>query len=150
VRKSAQVVLTVAVLALVVGRSVVAAQEAGPPDSARAQIRQTLRAFYFNLAHGDWEALTADILAAKVVAHRVPPSNSLYVEQNPLACGLRTGPQLDSSTIVLVGDWAEVFVPRCGMTLAGGDEFRMIYFQERWRLVGIHLFEEPLNLSTQH
>jgi hypothetical protein len=49
----------------------------------------------------------------------------------------------------VAGDWAEVFVPRCGVALAGGDEFRMIHFEQRWRLVAIHLFEEPLNLSTE-
>jgi hypothetical protein len=42
-------------------------------DTTRAQIQRTLRAFYFNLAHDDWEALTADILPAKVVAHRSAP-----------------------------------------------------------------------------
>ena len=125
------------------------AQHQAPNDSARAQISRTLRAFYFNLAHGDWEALTADILAAKVVAHRVPPSELFSVDHATPSCGARTGPQLDNSTVALAGDWAEVFVPRCGVTLAGGDEFRLIYFEQRWRLVGIHLFEEPLNLSTE-
>ena len=147
-KKVTRVVLTTAVLALSVGRPALA-QATAATDSARMQIGQTLRAFYFNLAHGDWEALTADILAAKVVAHRVPPSDALSVEHATPSCGLRTGPQLDYSTVALAGDWAEVFVPRCGVTLAGGDEFRMIYFEQRWRLVGIHLFEEPLNLSTE-
>src|SRR5688572_12381874 len=56
------------------------------PDSARAQIRSTLRAFYFNLAHQNWEALTADILAAKVVAHRpVPESLVIGATRHPAA-----------------------------------------------------------------
>jgi hypothetical protein len=125
------------------------AQQPLSDDSARTQIRQTLRAFYFNLSHHDWDAVTADILAAKVVAHRVPPSALLSAERVTPACGARTGPQLDYSTIAVAGEWAEVFVPRCGVALAGGDEFRMIHFEQRWRLLGIHLFEEPLNLSTE-
>jgi hypothetical protein len=52
--------------ALGVYASTAAAQQSERLDSARAQIHTTLRAFYFNLAHQDWEALTADILAAKV------------------------------------------------------------------------------------
>ena len=43
-------------------------------DSAQAHVRTTLHAFYFNLAHRDWEALTADILPAKIVAHRPAPA----------------------------------------------------------------------------
>jgi hypothetical protein len=32
-------------------------------DSPRAELRTALRAFYFNLAHRDWEALAAQILS---------------------------------------------------------------------------------------
>jgi len=52
---------------LVVSTAGAAAQ--GPPvqvDSSRAQIHTSLRAFYFSLAHRDWEALTADVLPAKM------------------------------------------------------------------------------------
>jgi hypothetical protein len=139
--------LTVA-LTMLASRSI-AAQDLAPGDSAQAQIRQTLRAFYFNLAHGDWEALTADILAAKVVAHRSPPAAQLSLNAGTPVCGNQNGPQVDQAAMALAEDWVEVFVPRCGAVPAGGDEFRMIHFEERWRFVAIHLFEElPLNFST--
>ncbi len=140
------VCLTIALTML--GSRSIAAQHSPTADSAQAQIRQTLRAFYFNLAHGDWEALTDDILAAKVVAHRSPPAAKLSLNADQPVCGNQNGPQVDQAAMVLVEDWAEVFVPRCGAALVGGDEFRMIHFEERWRFVAIHLFEQPLNFST--
>jgi hypothetical protein len=142
-----RVVLLTVALTMLASRSI-AAQHLPTGDSAQAQIRQTLRAFYFHLAHGDWEALTADILAAKVVAHRSPPTAKLSLNADTPVCTNQSGPQVDQAAMVLVEDWAEVFVPRCGAALAGGDEFRMIHFEERWRFVAIHLFEEPLNFST--
>jgi hypothetical protein len=126
------------------------------PDSARAQIHTSLRAFYFNLAHQDWEALTADILAAKVVAHRPAPEALVLAAASagpsargdePAACSSNQA-LVDQATITLDGDWAEVSVPRCTATLAGADEFRLIHFEERWRFVYIDLYEEPVNVST--
>jgi hypothetical protein len=125
-----------------------AGQKPAAADSLQAQISQTLRAFYFNLAHGDWEAVTADILAAKVVAHRSSPSVRLPSGDQAASCAGLQGPQIEQASITFVGDWADVFVPRCGRDLAGGDQFRMIRFEERWRFVAIHLFEEPLNFSA--
>jgi hypothetical protein len=142
----ARVVLMTMALAMPASRPMVA-QESASDDSVQGQIRQTLRAFYFNLARGDWEALTADILAAKVVAHRSPPA-AMAIGGQAAGCAGRSGPQIEQAAIALVEDWAEVLVPRCGAALAGGDQFRMIRFEQRWRLVGIHLFEEPLNFST--
>src|SRR5688572_972992 len=49
------------------------AQQHSGPDTPRVEIRTILRSYYFNLAHHDWEALTAGILAAKIVAHRPAP-----------------------------------------------------------------------------
>jgi hypothetical protein len=73
---------------LVVSTSTAAAQRSEPRlDSARAQIHTSLRAFYFNLAHQDWEALTADILAAKVVAHR-PAPDAMVIAAADRASGL--------------------------------------------------------------
>jgi|GEM_PF-1448166 len=142
-----RVVLLTVGLTMLASRSI-AAQHWATGDSSQAQIRQTLRAFYFNLAHGDWEALTADILAAKIVAHRSPPAAKLSLSPDPPVCANRNGPQVDQAAMALAEDWAEVFVPRCGAALAGGDEFRMIHFEERWRFVAIHLFEQSLNFST--
>jgi hypothetical protein len=130
------------------------------PDSARAQIHTSLRAFYFNLAHQDWEALTADILAAKVVAHRPAPAALVVAASSPAraalwseskhraACSSSTTALVDRAVMMLDGDWAEVSVPRCGTVAGGADEFRLIHFEERWRIVYIDLFQEPLNVST--
>ena len=147
------------VLALMLGAwtaSATAQQSPIQPDSARAQIQTSLRAFYFNLAHQDWEALTADILAAKVVAHRPAPealvlaatsAGSSSLVDEPAACPA-SGPALvDQAVITLDGSWAEVSVPRCTAALVGADEFRLIHFEERWRFVYIDLYEEPVNLS---
>jgi hypothetical protein len=56
---------------------------------------------------------------------------------------------LDQATILLEGDWAEVSVPRCTAASAGLDEFRLINFEERWRIVFIELFPEPMNVSAE-
>ena len=131
------------------------------PDSARAQIHTRLRAFYFNLAHQDWEALTADILAAKVVAHRPAPAALVAAAASPsrevrgsasyhrAACSSRATPLVDQSVMLLHGDWAEVSVPRCGTVGGGEDEFRLIHFEQRWRIVSINLFQERRSVSTE-
>jgi hypothetical protein len=121
-------------------------------DTTRAQIQRTLRAFYFNLAHDDWEALTADILPAKVVAHRSAPE-ALEVAARPAAdapaeCATPATPSIDSAIITLDGDWAQVSVPRCTEP-RGADEFRLIRFQRRWRFVHIDLLHQPLLLSSE-
>lgn len=139
------------VLALVLSAwtaGVTAQQAPIQPDSARAQIHTSLRAFYFNLAHQDWEALTADILAAKVVAHRPAPQamvlaaasagGSSRTDESP-ACSSKQ-PLVDQATITLDREWAEVSVPHC-TALAGADEFRLIHFEERWRFVYIDLYD---------
>ena len=129
-------------------------------DSARAHIHSTLRAFYFNLAHQDWTALSADILPAKVVAHRPAPETLMVAAASPgrtaglspaadepVACSSNATVLVDQATITLDGDWAEVSVPRCSAP-AGADEFRLIHFEERWRFVYIDLFEESVNVAT--
>jgi hypothetical protein len=50
---------------------------------------------------------------------------------------------IDEATIGLDGDWAEVSVPRCDGASAGVDEFRMLYFEQRWRFIYTDLFEAP-------
>ncbi len=123
-------------------------------DSTRAQLRTTLRAFYFSLAHRDWETLTADILPAKVVAHRPAPealvmaarlperlakaAGSAPPADAPRACPSSAAALVDQARITLDGDWAEVSVPNCGGT-TGADEFRFIHFEGRWRIVYIEL-----------
>jgi hypothetical protein len=117
------------------------------PDSIQAQIHRTLRAFYFNLAHHDWEALTADILAAKVVAHR-PAPEILVPTAAPAKCSSTAAAMVDQAGIMLEGDWAEATVPRCTAASAGFDEFRLINFEQRWRIVHIELFQDPMNVSA--
>src|SRR5215212_7205695 len=144
-----RVLLLVALSGMATG--IATAQESSvSSDSVRVQIQTRLRAFYFNLAHHDWEALTADILAAKVVAHRPPPDALLVaaLSRKPIACSSGPGRFIENARIMLDGDWAEVSVPRCTSTLAGSDEFRFIHFEARWRLVYIRLFEESLIVSA--
>ena len=142
-----------------------AQQSPAAADSGRAEIHTRLRAFYFNLAHRDWDALTADILAAKVVAHRPAPDALLAVAGLPRhepqgrgagsspastggPCSSAASATVDQATITFEGDWAEVSLPRCFSGLAGADEFRLIRFEERWRFVYIDLFQESVNFSA--
>ena len=50
---------------------------------------------------------------------------------------------VDEAAIWLDGDWAEVSVPRCSGASSGLDEFRMLYFEERWRFIYTDLFKTP-------
>jgi hypothetical protein len=117
-------------------------------DSARAQIHTTLRAFYFNLAHRDWEALAADILSAKVMASHPAPASLLELERHPVPaegvgdCSSGAASRIEKATITLDGDWAEASVPHCPPT-AAADEFRLVRFERRWRIIYIELRQEP-------
>jgi hypothetical protein len=95
--------------ALAVYASTAAAQQSERFDSTRAQIHTTLRAFYFNLAHQDWEALTADILAAKVVAHRPAPDAMIRAAADHT---LRLSPAADDGARC---SKARRFSARCGL-----------------------------------
>jgi hypothetical protein len=143
------VVLLMALFGAPVG--IATAQEScGPSDSLRAEIHTRLRAFYSNLARKDWDALTADILAAKVVAHR-PAPDGLRAAANArsrVSCSMHRGPAVEQAAIFVEGDWADVSVPHCMATPAGSDQFRFIHFEARWRLVYIELFEEPVTVSA--
>ena len=55
---------------------------------------------------------------------------------------------IDQADIQLDADWAEVSVPRCRGGSAGTDEFRLLYFEERWRFIYTDLFEAPTNVSA--
>jgi hypothetical protein len=151
------VLLLVAALAAPTGTAT-GQQSSVQLDSARAQIHRTLRRFYFSLAHQDWEALTADILAAKVVAHRPPPKALMSAADREEASSLATDRRVGCSsgepaligemTIVLEGEWAQVSATRCTAALSGRDQFRLIHFEDRWRFVYIDLFDDPLNVSA--
>ena len=131
-----------------------AATLAGLPVTAGAQksaaadtagINTTLRAFYFNLAHRDWEAIASQVLPAKVAAHRPPPEAMVAAAASTegmaaVACD-STG-ALAGARISVIADWAEVSVPRCLSAAPGAaDELRLIRFEERWRIVYIDVVE---------
>jgi hypothetical protein len=131
------------------------------PDSARAQIGTVLRGFYSNLASGNWDALAAYVLSPKLLERRGGAGDaetvardrtrtraSSHVAAAPVTCTSSSSPMIDQAAIRLDGDWAEVSVPRCRAGSAGTDEFRLIYFEQRWRFIYTDLFEAPTNVST--
>jgi hypothetical protein len=131
------------------------------PDSARAQIRAVLRAFYLNLENRNWEALSAYVLSPKLLERRGAPGNvqtvardrtrtraSSHLAAGPVKCSSSAAPAIEQAVMQLDGDWAEVSVPRCLGTSAGTDEFRLLYFEDRWRFIYTDLFEAPTNVST--
>ena len=152
--KTIRIALGLLLIPLCTG-SIAFAQRA-PESPEAAQIGTRLRAFYYNLGRHDWEALTADILAAKVVAHRPAPAAMVMSEAGrgenfPMIEVVCTPPaqvSVERAVIILEGDWAEVSVPRCRPEV-GADEFRLIHFEDRWRFVYIHLFQEPVTVTAE-
>jgi hypothetical protein len=126
------------------------------PDSAPAQIRLVLRAFYLNLASQNWDALAAYVLSPKLLERRGAPGDHQMVVQDrtrsrsapaatvaPRACPSRASPMIDEAVIRLDGDWAEVSVPRCDGASPGVDQFGMLFFEKRWRFIYTDLFQGP-------
>lgn len=126
------------------------------PDSARAQIRLVLRAFYLNLASQNWDALAAYVLSPKLLERRGAPGDLERVARDrtrgrsapaptaaPRACPSSTSPMIDEAVIRLDGDWAEVAVPRCSGAWPGVDQFGMLFFEQRWRFIYTDLFQGP-------
>jgi hypothetical protein len=142
----------VLVLAFLAGLTTTAfgQQTPGISDLERTEIHSILRRFYFNLAHRDWEALTSDILAAKVLAHRPVPtrllmglgSDSSRAPVERPTCR-RDLPAVEQAVLARSEDWIEVVVPRCPAGLEGGDRFRLVRFENRWRFVHIRLAQQP-------
>jgi hypothetical protein len=141
----------------------VAAQRvATQPDSAQAQIRTVLRGFYSNMESGNWDALAAYVLSPKLLERRGAAGDSQLVARDrtrtrapsrvagaPVRCpSSESPPIIDQAAIQLDADWAEVAVPRCRGGSAGTDEFRLLYFEHRWRFIYTDLFEAPTNVST--
>jgi hypothetical protein len=122
-------------------------------DSARAQIRLVLRAFYLNLANQNWDALASYVLSPKLLERRGAPGDARMVARDrtrsrgassaaPLpACPSSASPMIDAADIALDGDWADVSVPRCSGRSPGVDSFGMLYFENRWRFIYTNLFE---------
>ena len=146
--------LVAGVLLMALAGPATAQQAVIPPDSARVQIRAVLRAFYFNLQSQNWGALSPYVLSPKLLERRGTPGDlqtaagdrarsrgSSHAAAGPMTCPSSTSPMVDEAAIRLDGDWAEVSVPRCSSALAGTDEFRMLYFEARWRFIYTDLFE---------
>lgn len=134
-----------ALAAALVGLPVAAsAQTSAAADTAG--INTTLRAFYFNLTHRDWEAIASQVLPAKVVAHRPPPEAlvaAAAATEDIAAVACDSTGALAGARISVIGDWAEVSVPRCLSAAPGAaDELRLIRFEERWRIVYIDVDEQ--------
>ncbi len=134
----------------------IAQTPATPPDSARAQIRLVLRAFYLNLASQNWDALAAYVLSPKLLDRRGAPGDHQLVARDrtrsrsapaaavaPRACPSKASPMIDESVIALDGDWAQVSVPRCSGASPGVDQFGMLFFERRWRFIYTDLFQRP-------
>jgi hypothetical protein len=148
--------LTLGVLLLALTPPAIAQEVAAPPDSARAQIRAVLRAFYLNLANQNWDALAAYVLSPKLLERRGGPGELQMVARDrtrrrgsppalaaPRTCPSSASPMIDEAAIRLDGDWAEVSVPRCSGPAPGVDEFGMLYFEQRWRFIYTDLFHSP-------
>ncbi len=123
------------VIALAVGLTLpvshaTAQQPANPADSAQAELRSTLRAFYFSLAHR----------ATRPPGGVLPTASASATD--PPTCSSANDAPVDNAVILLRDDWAEVSVARCGAA-AGADRFRLIHFEGRWWIVFIDLFQEP-------
>jgi hypothetical protein len=153
---SARLTLTLGVLLLAVTPPAIAQEVAAPPDSARAQIRAVLRAFYLNLASQNWDALAAYVLSPKLLERRGAPGELQMVARDrtrrrgsppalaaPRTCPSSASPMIDEAAIRLDGDWADVSVPRCSGPAPGVDGFGMLYFEQRWRFIYTDLFQNP-------
>ena len=158
-RGGCRVVALVGILA-VTGTAVAAQQPLTPSALAELQIRTSLRAFYFSLAHHDWETLTAGILSAKVIAHHPAPAAIVAASQpheRPANCSPAMAERVEDAEITIDAGWAAASVAGCGAgeirsgqagaNDAGADEFRFIEFAGRWWIVHIELSHDPATLQ---
>ena len=130
------------------------------PDSARAQIRSVLRAFYFHLASQNWDALSSYVLSPKLLERRGAPGDLQMVARDrtrsrapgatvaPRTCPASASPMVDEAVIRIDGDWADVAVPRCSGSSPGVDEFGMLFFEQRWRFIYTDLLQQPEAANT--
>ena len=145
--------LFVLLTALFVVPAVGAAQTA-VADSTEQQLRAVLRAFYHNMETGNWDALASYVLSPKLMERRGVPADSQLVLKDrsrsrnldhaahaPGTCPSLASPMLDSAAIRIDGDWADVSVPRCQGSKGGVDEFRLMFFERRWRFIYTDLFQ---------
>jgi hypothetical protein len=156
-----RLLLLIGSLLLALARPAVAQEPAPSPDSAGAEIRAVLRAFYMHWANQNWEALSAYVLSPKLLERRGAPEDAQMVARGrtrtrlsshaapaPDRCAARPSAMVDEAAIRVDGDWAEVSVPRCSRLSAGVDELRLLYFEDRWRFIYTDLFTDPPETST--
>jgi hypothetical protein len=149
-------IIGVAALLIAAARPATAQQPAVAPDTARAQIRAVLRAFYLNYESRNWDALAAYVLSPKLLERRGGSADLERVAKGrsrtrrssqaaaaPPTCPSSGSPMIDDAIIRLQEDWAEVSVPRCHGEVPGVDELRLLYFEERWRFIYTDLFQAP-------
>ena len=149
-----RVLLTTGVLLLTMSGAGVGQESATSPDSARAQIRSVLRAYYMHFESRNWDALSPYVLSPKLLERRGAPGQVEAVARDrtrgrgashpasaPRTCSGKPSASVDEATIHVDGDWAEVAVPRCSGAAAGVDELRMLYFEERWRFIYTDMFD---------
>jgi hypothetical protein len=150
------IVALVGMLAAVGTTTVTAQQPLTRSEPTELRIRTALRAFYFSLAHHDWEALTAGILPAKVVAHYPAPPAMMAArvpEERPVNCAAAIAERVEAAEITIDAGWAMAAVARCsagdigsgevGANDLGVDEFRFVEFDGRWWIVHIELSHDP-------
>ena len=138
------------------GTTLAAQQPRAQSEPAELRIRTALRAFYFSLAHHDWEALTAGILPAKVVArYPAPPAITAasLPDERPVSCAATIAERVEAAEITIDAGWAAASVAGCGVGEIGSgevgandvgvDEFRFIEFDGRWWIVHIELSHDP-------
>jgi hypothetical protein len=155
-RVGQRVVVLVAILAAIGTTTVTAQQPPARSAPAELRIRTALRAFYFSLAHHDWEALTAGILPAKVVAHYPAPPAMMAAslpDERPVKCAAAIAERVEAAEITIDAGWAAASVARCdageigsgevGANDVGVDKFRFIEFGGRWWIVHIELSHDP-------
>ena len=145
--------LALALLPIATASSLFAQDIPVAPDSASAEIRLVLRAFYLNYANQNWDALAAYVLSPKLLERRGAPGDAGMVARDrtrsrgsslevaPPACPSSASPMIDDAAIRVDGDWADVSVPRCSGGAPGVDQFGMLYFENRWRFIYTDLFE---------
>ena len=154
-RRGHRVFALVGMLAAI-GTTAAAQQPPTQSEPAELRIRSALRAFYFSLAHHDWEALAAGILPAKVVAHHPAPAAIVAASQPHKRlsnCALAIAERVEDAEITIDAGWAAASVARCGgdeigsgevgANDVGADEFRFIEFDGRWWIVHIELSHDP-------
>ena len=74
--------LALALLSMAGPRPAMAQDAPVAPDSAPAEIRLVLRAFYLNLANQNWDALAAYVLSPKLLERRGAPGDAWMVARD--------------------------------------------------------------------